>query len=241
MSSAPAVPMLSASQLAVPIMAQFPARRASRYPFSVTELESVNKLLESYEASASKRTPPSKALLTSALSSLLAPDAPKLARKWSKCQLARVLSSWVKQAMTLGPDQPQAELFVEVKVSKTDSEQLTSEVYINEPDGSVATFVVSPRFASATSSSETGTSEHSPTVPGEAPPMPPLVPISTPASTFSPSSVFTSASSFARTLGAVLAATPTETASEPQFHTPGVSDYSPAPQVESTPARAEDG
>ena len=65
--------------------------------------------------------------------------------KFNKPQLAAVLQRWVQEALLLDPSTDQNKLYVEIKSMKQKQRQvdLTKAIYIEEDDGSVATFAIS--------------------------------------------------------------------------------------------------
>ena len=119
--------------------------------------------------------------------------------KWSKPQLAEVLMRWTKEAMSLSPPSQQSKLFVELKSfkGKRKNVDLSTAIFIEDDDGSVATFSISSPSSNQRISTPLNLSQRRvdfDLVDG-------LSAISRPPET--PNSISTSASSFARRLDQV--------------------------------------
>ena len=212
----PPVPKLSQTQDAVNILLALPDKRKAGVLLSSAELEQVESLLRSFVSSPNPRAAPSKLQLHAAVSSLLHSSSAKLSQKWNKTQLSTVLHRWVAEALELDDQSLQPALVLEIRTSKKGKNKLAHEIFVEEDDGSVATFKISsPEKASASSRPPTRT-------PGAvAPPSEAEIgPLGT------PSSVATSATAFMRELsdlavGADLAAmnqTPTHPGVEDSSH-----------------------
>ena len=144
MSSTPSdpVPTLSDSQDAVSVLLSVPAKRRDGKLLTMDELSQIEALLRSFASSPNQRAAPSKQQLHDATSALLHTSAGPLSRKWNKTQLATVLHRWVAEAMLLDPFGNQPALFLEVRTSKKGSKMPDHDVYVEQDDGSVATFAI---------------------------------------------------------------------------------------------------
>ena len=127
------------------VLADLPAHRASDRIISPNKIAGILALIEQFEQSPNNKSPPGKELLFNAVKSLLHADSRALSLKWSKQQLASVLKSWLTHAMELTPPSSQRDLYVELLVDASCPKQLGHDLFLEEEDGSVATFaIVSP-------------------------------------------------------------------------------------------------
>ena len=234
MAAASANTSETTEQTAVSVLCEFPARRAGHKDFSAEELRLVLALLDTYVASSSKRTAPTKSQLAAAASSLLPPGSSALSSKWNKCQLAYATRKWVVEAESLGGSHKQRDLFLEVRTSDTDPKALDHNVFILEDDGSVAQFSVSsppPVSAPVPRTEDGGPGEFRSSNEGENDPD--LAPAT---DLFSPNSIATSASSFVRHLNELVESTAPALAAIETFPHPRVGnsptgDLGPAPST----------
>ena len=219
------VPTLSPTQDAVNLLVSLPAKRAQSVILAHSELSQIRDLLCEYDSSSSRRAAPSKAQLHAAVSALLHPKANKLSQKWNKGQLAAVLGRWVQEALSIQKPELQLKLCLEINPA---GQREPGVLYIEEDDGSVATFAINSPNKPAR---ETIRMRNVPTPPtdvdDEDPSHVPTPSTSEIGPLGTPSSVATSATSFMRQLDEVagpngfLAATP-GTVSNP----PGVGNSS---------------
>ena len=234
MAAASSNATVSAEHTAVSLLCEFPVRRAGRRDFSANELRLVLALLDTYVASTSKRTAPTKVQLAAAASSLLPPGSNALSSKWSKCQLAYATRKWVVEAESLDSSHKQCDLFLEVRTSDTDPKALDHNVFILEDDGSVTQFSVASPQPVSTLASGNGTSEsaqpRSADGGGSA-----QVPAS-PTDLLSPNSIATSASSFVRHLNELVESTEPALAAIETFPHPRVGNSPPEEAEPGPPA-----
>ena len=141
----PVPPVLSPEQDAVNILLNLPAHRRQRLALSKQELKQVDKLLQDFIMSPARRTAPSKPQLTVAVNELLPSIDMHVSPKFNKPQLAAVLQRWVQEALLLDPTTDQNKLYVEIKSMKTKQREVDmfKAIYIEEDDGSIATFSIS--------------------------------------------------------------------------------------------------
>ena len=137
---AASVPTLSSTQDAANLLLSLPDKRARSSIISQSELNQIRDLLCEFHSSPNRRAAPSKIQLQAAVSALLHPAASKLSQKWNKPQLAAVLARWVDEALSLAKPELQTTLYLEIKPA---GQRKAGVVYIEEDDGSVATFSIS--------------------------------------------------------------------------------------------------
>lgn len=193
-----AVPQISEEDQAVQILVNLAARRQRSRVLSENELRLISDLLQNFIDSATLRTAPTKSQMLVAVSALLQKPG-NVSSKWSKPQLAEVLMRWTKEAMSLSPPSQQSKLFVELKSfkGKRKNVDLSTAIFIEDDDGSVATFSISSPSSNQRISTPLNLSQRRvdfDLVDG-------LSAISRPPVT--PNSISTSASSFARRLDQV--------------------------------------
>ena len=157
-------PVLSPDQDAVQLLLALPSRRHQRQVLDQGELKQIGKLLTEFINSPARRTAPSKAQLTVAVNALLPSIEMHVSPKFNKPQLAAVLQRWVQEALLLAPSTDQNNLYVEIKSMKSNTRKvdLTKAIYIEEDDGSVATFSISSPESAKKAQCTNGTTQPSP-------------------------------------------------------------------------------
>ena len=194
-SRAEAVPQVSEEAQAVQILVNLAARRQRSRVLSKSELRLIANLLQNFIDSATLRTAPTKSQMLVAVSALLQTPG-NVSSKWSKPQLAEVLMRWTNEALSLSPPSLQSKLFVALKSfkGKRKNVDLSTAIFIEDDDGSVATFSISSPSSAQRISTPLNLSQRCvdfDLVDG-------LSAVSRPPQT--PNSISTSASSFARRL-----------------------------------------
>ena len=126
-------------------LVSLPEKRALKDDMTTRELLLIAKLLDTFDASSSRRAAPSRAQLSNAVSALIHPDGAKLSNKWSKPQLVQVLRHWIREAQNLLQLEEQSDLYVALTKSKSKPKQMRHSVSLVSDDGHVQTLsVVSP-------------------------------------------------------------------------------------------------
>ena len=138
-------PATTPEQDAVNVLLNLPNYRRQRLALTQQELKQVDKLLQDFLMSPARRTAPSKPQLTVAVDALLPSIDMHVSPKFNKPQLAAVVQRWVQEALLLDPTTDQNKLYVEIKSMNSAQREvdLSKAIYIEEDDGSVATFAIS--------------------------------------------------------------------------------------------------
>ena len=192
-SDAKQVPVLTDTQDALNLLANLAFRRREKSILNAGELKQIDALLRNFLLSPALRTAPSKNQLLAAVNALLPQGASMVSTKFNKPQLAAVLQKWVHEAELLSQPETQNKLFIEIKLingSKRNID-LSQAIYIEEDDGSVAALSISSPGRSARDDQAKAPISHAASFLADFPMTPRTI-------EDTPTSVATSASSFAR-------------------------------------------
>ena len=132
-------------QDALDLLESLSFRRRSKHMLDDMELAKLYALLQHFMESPALRTAPSKNQLMAAVNALLPANAAMISTKFNKPQLAAVLHKWVQEAQLLDDASLQQKLFVEIKTIRGNRKHinLAEAIFIEEDDGSVAALSIS--------------------------------------------------------------------------------------------------